>query len=54
MRRFNSNPHTQDTALNGARVLGSFPKRVWAAESPGAKRTCQRAGAWIRVLMAVP
>lgn len=44
----------QGTALNGARVLDSRPKRAWVSERPGAQRTCQRAGAWMRVLMTAP
>lgn len=46
--------NTQDAALNGARVLVSRPKRAWDAERTVAKRHCQHAGAWMRVLTACP
>lgn len=47
-------PTTQDTALNGARVLGSRPKRPWAAERTAARGRCQHAGAWMHVVNGVP
>lgn len=45
---------TQDTALNGARVLVSRAVCAWDAERTGANCPRQHVGAWMRVAQAVP
>ncbi len=45
---------TQDTTLNGARVLVSRAECEWDAERTGAERPSQHAGAWMRVAQSVP